>query len=582
MLPRIKYFISFSILLLIANLGFSQSGDSYQFIKDPSGLGPSANEIIELKKAADSIIAKIPLAKRDSFKVIEGAIYPLLSNTVEGVNESISILKAKATLKSKYHLLIARSYNKDGEVKVIWDLLLPKGEPYDCINDVKKQLFFGEMNSLVKKSSFTYSNVIKAINSLTEKFDIFLYEGFRGGECAYCPSNVESLQEVFLDQGYVGRKIKSVQINSEETQEGNFSYNKKVKIFLQDEDTINIFSDMQSYYNDLTSVMDDIYFNFTYYNTSNPGNDCLAMNDQIEEGLAFTSDDEIAVRTSGSQYIYKCDVVVIDGEEGNRWVFVKESSNLVGLPPSLDKGTIHIVLLNVPGLNIDSLVSKVKYFYNLISVNAEIKKYEYGGLPNRLGIPILKNEDAISLVGVKGLSLVTHVRNNYSEMLSTDFINTDIASDEFVSDPKNLERGDGWGKQIISIIKTETMTSNVLIRWKCTNNKLKLTAFLIFHATGHNAGIQHYLGSSTTVVNQRIANNYNDYPPGYGYMMDGSCILTCFGTGLGCNDLSINALKIHGTNKKYNSLEDLILNESAIESPYIFHQIFRIRSRFKW
>ncbi len=107
----------------MVQVGYAQS-DLYILLKDPTRLGPSVGEKEELEKAADSLIAAFPVALRDSFKVIEGAIYPFLSMTTDGLNESLASIKATASLRNKYHLLMVRTYNKDGEVHVVWHLVL--------------------------------------------------------------------------------------------------------------------------------------------------------------------------------------------------------------------------------------------------------------------------------------------------------------------------------------------------------------------------------------------------------------------------------------------------------------------------
>ena len=525
-------------------MGYAQS-DLYILLKDPTGLGPSLSEKEELERAADSLIATFPLAYRDSFKVIEGAIYPLLSMTTDGLNESLASIKATASLRSKYHLLMVRTYNKAGNVKIIWHLVLPKGQPYDCIDEVKKQLFFGEMTGIVNKSAFDYGNIVLAIKSLRDKFDIFLYDGFRGGGCAYCPSSALAIENVLTEQGYVGRKITSVTVNSNDSLSGNFRYNKKVSILLPDGESINVFDDMNSYYSDLATVMDDIYFTFTYYNTSQPSNDCIAMNDQIEDGLAIKSNDEIKVRNSETQYIYKCDVVVIDGTDGNRWVFVKESSNLENLP-EFPKGRIQIVLLPGTGLNMNQLLTKIRYFYSLIGISPVVKEYSEVYTPlTRLGMANIKDKDAISIVGKTGLKVAEFVKKTYNSILSINFFDEDFRHDSFVTNPNNLERGDSWGKQQISVVKTGTMNSSTLSAMKCPNDKLKLTAFMILHATGHNANIVHGTCEELVAINNEI--------DGLGYMRSGNVILWNLGNNSLCSNLGYAPFVVA------NSLEEFII-----------------------
>jgi|GEM_PF-6813108 len=88
-------------------------------------------------------------------------------------------------------------------------------------------MFFNEMSDNINGESFRYNDVIAAIKVLREKFDVFLYEGFRSG-CAYCPDKPVTVMTTLLKHGFVGRQIVRVKMdNNNAGIENGYTYNKK-------------------------------------------------------------------------------------------------------------------------------------------------------------------------------------------------------------------------------------------------------------------------------------------------------------------------------------------------------------------
>jgi len=195
----------------------------------------------------------------------------------------------------------------------------------------------------------------------------------------------------------------------------------------------------------------------------------------------------------------------------------------------------------------------------MIDVHPTVMEYRYGGIPKRLGIPELKKNDAISIIGVKGLTVANYVKNTYNSVLSSTFFEADIRTDPIVTNPRNFERGDKWGARMISMVKTGTLTLDVQKDFKCSGDKNKLVSFLIFHAGGHNAGIYHIEPSLNNDMRQAIRMS-DPTREGFGFMSDGNGILGLLGKNT-YNDLLI-----------FNSLEELI-NYTEYKYPIICNEI---------
>ncbi len=150
----------------------------------------------------------------------------------------------------------------------------------------------------------------------------------------------------------------------------------------------------------------------------------------------------------------------------------------------------------------DTIVSAVQKFYNLIEVNVNIKpdfvfEDEIDG-----------TKDAICIVGNKARDVVGLAFGTYctsGEQWGGRLI-------KFLENPNILEKGHTDTPRQLSIVSVERVTDNVISQFNA-KTKEKTVAFLVFHATGHNAGITH----------ERC-----DFG-GLGYMSDASVILWYLG-----------------------------------------------------
>ncbi len=592
-MKRFRFYTIVLISFLAVQMGNAQT-DSYIQLKDPTGLGPSVGEKEELKRAADSLIAAFPLAYRDSFKVIEGAVYPLFSNTANGLNESLASIKTTASLRSKYHLLMVRTYNNTGNVKIIWHLVLPKGQPYDCIDDVKKQLFFGEMTGIVNKSAFDYDNIVSAIKSLRDKFDIFLGTNFREG-CVFCPKSALSIENILADTGFRGRKVTSVTVNSENSGiENNFKFNKKVTVFdpaIGNSDGLDIYLDQKGYHLSLDSVMSNIYSNFIYYNTTSE-NGCSELYDFLEEQTPNSiSTNGHSNRNATSEYLYGMDIIIIDGEENERSLYVRESSNVVG-DVSNELPKVHLVFLgnNPYNLNYSLIKDSVKYFFNLIDINITTKNYYSPSSESKLSLDKIKTKDAISIIGENGSKILKFAYHNYISLISAKFTKNYplqffrgyiTQPNGFITDILNCEAGDAEGGKL-SIVKTNIPPA-YLDAFACEGNRSKFVSYLVFHACGHNAGIVH--DNTSDGIDK-------GFVEGHAWMMGGICagslcrptphnLAGCYSKLIWDTKAYSKSVALNLPFKYYKTLGAMIkIENSTPRTPDMERQYNKIKSRF--
>jgi|GEM_PF-2605964 len=165
MLHKIKFFTTLLITFFtVVQVGIAQS-DSYILLNDPSGIAPSTIEVSELEKAADSLVAAFPLAFRDSFKVIEGAIYPIMAYINEGVEESLGKIRAEAAIRSDFYLLIIRKYDSAGNQSLIAELKLPVNA---CFTSSKISILKYNLSRFISENIDGINKIIKHTETLIE------------------------------------------------------------------------------------------------------------------------------------------------------------------------------------------------------------------------------------------------------------------------------------------------------------------------------------------------------------------------------------------------------------------------------
>lgn len=208
MLHKIKFFTTSLITFFtVVQVGIAQS-DSYILLNDPSGMAPSTIEVAELEKAADSLVAAFPVEYRDSFKVIEGAIYPMMAYTGGGLENSWSKLKTKAADTSAYYLLLVKDYDQSGKVKWRADLKLPTSGVFDCIDDMSSNIdedIVRNIQSTINSSpsSITQVDGIAQLRFiLKDKIRCCTDDNFRGGgtECSNCVLTPGSIVDAFIEK----------------------------------------------------------------------------------------------------------------------------------------------------------------------------------------------------------------------------------------------------------------------------------------------------------------------------------------------------------------------------------------------
>ncbi len=200
--------VTLFITLFKVQVGIAQS-TSYILLDDPSGMGPSASELAELERAADSLVAAFPTEFQSQFKVIEGAIYPILGYTTGGIEEAWLKLKTMAGLESDYYLLLVMEYGSSSKNKWRVDLKLPvTGDLFGCLDEMGSNYF----NSLTSKiqSSLNGQTVedlptrgIEEFRKIIRQIAECCQEGFRDIYCSNCLYNPTEFLKYLTDNDYI-------------------------------------------------------------------------------------------------------------------------------------------------------------------------------------------------------------------------------------------------------------------------------------------------------------------------------------------------------------------------------------------
>jgi hypothetical protein len=248
MLRKFSFFLVILITFFAVQGGVAQT-DSYIFLDDPTGLGPSVAEKVELEEAAESLVAAFPTEYQSQFKVIDGSIYPILSYTLDGTEEAWQKLKVKSSQTSNYYLLVAKEHNFQGEVKWKLDLKLPESDEFECLDSSLLKFINGNLqgslNEVEKVSELI--GLILTLKSIIIKIVECDCSGLRSGEG--CNLSSDDLIDGWLKkEGFV--KIEtSLKIAGEATlkQNGNNS---------RDEEIVYDFTNFE--YNDASGFPVDI------------------------------------------------------------------------------------------------------------------------------------------------------------------------------------------------------------------------------------------------------------------------------------------------------------------------------------
>jgi len=175
--------------------------------------------------------------------------------------------------------------------------------------------------------------------------------------------------------------------------------------------------------------------------------------------------------------------------------------------------TIYLVPVDI-SLDMEIVRSWVRYYYDLIyclpddnNGNCDYESNLNIEVISSIDQNDLDDKDAISFIGNSASDIINLVAGDYCNLMSDGFY--ERSAQYFLKgNDVIVEQGDAWGRRQLSYVRTDVITQEDVNSHKCESAE-NLLGFLIFHATGHNAGIVHSPGA---------INN------GQGYMQEGPCI----------------------------------------------------------
>ena len=152
--------LKFLLLSLFATLFIRTTANAQSLIhlSDATGISISASEETELQTAADSLIAALPVAFQDSFRVYDCGFYLQQEHYVGGYPEVFGKMVEEAGAQSKYYLVVGKSKSsEDDEIKYYCKLHFPNTIIFSCMDHISstRRLEYNNILNMLAKEAKT-------------------------------------------------------------------------------------------------------------------------------------------------------------------------------------------------------------------------------------------------------------------------------------------------------------------------------------------------------------------------------------------------------------------------------------------
>ena len=273
----------------------------------------------------------------------------------------------------------------------------------------------------------------------------------------------------------------------------------------KDGNIINVNEDIGGFLNNLSNHLSVIKGKIKYFDEESLNCEDLVLrssknNSKLEKFLL------------NEEYIYYVEVIATVAADGSKMLHVQLTDNLT-YKEGNGINTIYLVPVDI-SLDMEIVRSWVRYYYDLIyclpddnNGNCDYESNLNIEVISSIDQNDLDDKDAISFIGNSASDIINLVAGDYCNLMSDGFY--ERSAQYFLKgNDVIVEQGDAWGRRQLSYVRTDVITQEDVNSHKCESAE-NLLGFLIFHATGHNAGIVHSPGA---------INN------GQGYMQEGPCI----------------------------------------------------------
>ncbi len=482
-----------------------ESGECYIRLNDISGVDTDTFQN-SLKAAACELVQAFPDDFRRDFRVYDFGFY-LHNENFDG-NYPAVFEQVKSQIDKPYYLLFGKQTDSTGVYSKIWvEVKLPETNIFECYTDADINYINSSVKNATEKSfnsgkkyPFEFANAEKKgiyeLHKIIEKAKICCYQGTvrRESNCYMCPDDLDNIMAMMEENGFIKIPLENLTVLPLLDTTGIVKQYAHLQIGVNGKD-INVNSDIISFLSKLNSHMDGIRGTISNYDFVNPN--CLEVMDIINYGnqtynpAALIGGNgkrpkfskkikKVKIRGNGDEFdLYRVDIISIKNSLQKPFLFIRTITDLENGNIS-SPATIHIVKLEDADINISKVISHVDSFYTLINVNVNIDSdfiYED---------EIKGTKDAISIIGNSASEIIGLIRGTYCNLA----IEWNDALIDFMDDRGILEKGQTNNSRRLSMVSLDRIDNNVISDF-ATKTIEKTVGFLIFHATGHNAGITH-------------------------------------------------------------------------------------------
>jgi len=546
----------------------AQSDSCYVRLGNYSGVNSDGDQS-RLNEVACDLINTFPVPYQDSFRVFDYLFYSIPKDIREGKEKILETVIQRIKLQRPYYVLFGMINGRNDQPEIFVKLNLPRKSIFECYSETQRKILEIRIQTLAnqrfKELQYAPFKFPEAEKEGIKKLKDFILEatnccvpsgGMRSSEqvCGDCVGGMDYYRQYMEQNGFVAIPVWSLTSGAKLDTAGVFKEYADVSITTMTGEAIHVNEDVGDFLDLLSEKMSVVKGSVRYFDETNE-DFCEGIMSIVEEStpelIAFNKKSGKSRNLDAGEYLLKFDIVATQAKDGSKYLHVKLGQNLPPLE-ECDRGTVYVVCLSDVTINSTKLRNEIDTFYQLISYvdNGNTYKVDpYVATVSFINQNNIKDLDAVSVVG-KNKSKIVHEIDFYYRKLFADEDCSNLMS--FLSTEKNVEKGLVAPPSIISMVQE---ADNILMKSLRSSTKEQATAFLVFHATGHNAGYTHFLGN-----NERCDLN--------GFMADGNGLQWLLGTEsiLYCNPSAYY--------KPYSSIRELVRKEQ----PYSV--VSKMRKRF--
>lgn len=506
-----KGLIFFLLYFLFISKGFTQS---YQVLAENTGINIEAYLPL-LVNEANKLIDSLPTTFQSDFKIYSIGFYLHSDKFVGGIPNEFQRAIDTVDIKSPYSILFGRqSSEKESVVKYWLRLKLPTSGIFSCYTPADLSLIHTKLNGILNSnlSVNPNSSMLEAEILMMKEFIKIVSEAKRcclagrssEEECAKCPDKTADVYNLMIRYGFFEIPITELSNANKFDTIGNFEEFAQLSIN-QGLEQIDINSDIEGLINKMGLGMEGVSGTIFYYDPDSSNCDII-LDEIISPGPEdlFSLIGKNILSRSGSSTLSKTFKITIIGskDDNNKYrLHVRFEVPVVDHPSGK---VIYLQCLDGCEMNMIDIRNRVENYYSLLG-NYKTN-YDYNNQIYDL-VPVIQNvsfltadqvkENTLVLIGYSSklvdLALTTYYNLAGNLVPRIGFLPPrDELVCNFLYDCGQLEMGVNDGPRNpghLSFVRTD-IDQEYLDLFKCDTHE-ELIAFCAFHATGHNANINH-------------------------------------------------------------------------------------------